>query len=150
MPDQPDTKPKGAERLPRGPIDPTLRAAHRAHRADDGEAFLPDPYAGTTRPREPLTEGASEAFGEEFIEGATTGGADVSFEANDEIADDEDGGPFLVLDTDEDVPSHPTGLEPDIADPSLDAAGAPDAAVPDVARDEPGAARPFRRGRPSP
>lgn len=97
-----DTKPKNAERLPEGPSDPTLRAARKAtRRPDDGEAFLPDPLAEGRHA--PLTEDEAEAFGEEYIASATAG-EPVNMEANDEVGDDEDGGPFLILDTEEDVP----------------------------------------------
>ncbi len=100
----PDTKPKNAERLPDGRVDPTIRHARKvAHRMDDGEAFLPDPSAEIGGRHTQLTEAEAEAFGEEFIAAATTG-EDVSADANDEVAEDEDGGPFLVLDTNEDEP----------------------------------------------
>jgi hypothetical protein len=143
----PDTKPKNAERFLDGPADPTLRAArHLAHRPDEGDAFLPDPSAHPDR-HAPLTGDAAEAFGEEFI-AAATGGEDVALEANDEIAEDEDGGPFLVLEADDDVPSRPFDDVPAAVDPSLDDETTPDAAPPDVRRDEP-TARPARRRRPS-
>ena len=103
--DTKDTKPKSAERRAEGPLDPTVRAARQAaRRPDDGQAFLPDPTVWPDR-HEPLTEDAAEAFGEEFIAAATGGGEDVATDALDEVAEDEDGGPFIVLSTDEDIPS---------------------------------------------
>lgn len=99
----PEPKPIKAARPPDGHADPTLRAVrHLAHRTDAGDAFLPDPSMQLD-PHAPLTSDVAESFGEEFIVGATSGGEDVALEANDEIADDEDGGPFLVLDGDGDV-----------------------------------------------
>jgi hypothetical protein len=144
----PDTKPKNAERFLDGPADPTLRAArHHAHRPDEGAAFLPDPSAHPDR-HAPLTADAAEAFGEEFI-ACATGGEDVALEANDEIAEDEDGGPFLVLEADDDdVHLGPFDDGFPAVDPSLDAETTPDAAPPDVQRDEP-TSRPTRRRRPS-
>lgn len=106
-----DTKPKNAERLNEGPLDPTLRAVRKAtRRPDDGEAFLPDPLAEGDR-HAPLTEDDAEAFGEEFIASATAGGEDVSAEANDEVVEEEDGGPFLILDADEELPDTEPELE---------------------------------------
>lgn len=105
--DTKDTKPKSAERLAEGPLDPTVRAARQvAHRPDDGQAFLPDPSTLPDR-HVRLTEDAAEAFGEEFVAAVTGGGEDVATDALDELAEDEDGGPFLVLATDEDFPSQP-------------------------------------------
>jgi hypothetical protein len=101
-----DTKPKNAERLSDGPLDPTVRAARKAHRRmDDGEAFLPDPQAqgASYNAASAVSDGEVEAFGEEFI-AAATAGEDIRPEANDEVSDDEDGGPFLVLDTNDDQP----------------------------------------------
>lgn len=106
-----DTKPKNAERLSDGPLDPTIRHARKvARRMDDGEAFLPDPLAEIGGRHTQLTEAQAEAFGEEFIAAATTG-EDVSADANDEVAEDEDGGPFLVLDTNEEEPVESEPLE---------------------------------------
>lgn len=99
-----DTNPKHAERIRDlgGPEDPTLRASRKAaKRADDGEAFLPDPYAEGGR-HAPLTEDDAESFGEEFIAAATTGEA-VAEDARDEVSEEEDGGPFLLLEPAEEV-----------------------------------------------
>lgn len=66
-----------------------------AHRPDDGEAFLPDP---TTRDRHnALADSDVESFAEEFIASATTGEPVVA-DAEDEVVEEEWGGPFLELD----------------------------------------------------
>ena len=66
-----------------------------AHRPDDGDAFLPDP---TTRDRHnALADSDVESFAEEFIASATAG-EPVEAEANDEVIEEEWGGPFLELD----------------------------------------------------
>lgn len=96
-----DNKPK---RPPRGPDiqrpeDPTIRAHRIAERPDDGEAFLPDP----TMPgvQGPVTD--AESFGEEFVASATTG-EPLHMDALDEVTEEEEGGPFLELDQDEEIP----------------------------------------------
>ena len=80
-----------------------------AHRPDDGDAFLPDP---TTRDRHnALADSDVEFFAEEFIASATAG-EPVEAEANDEVIEEEWGGPFLELDaeagqSDEVIPEPP-------------------------------------------
>lgn len=65
-----------------------------AHRADDGEAFLPDP---STRDRHnALADSDAESIAEEFIASATAGEPVVP-EAEDEVVEEEWGGPFLEL-----------------------------------------------------
>lgn len=87
----PDTKPRRAERLPDTRPDPTLRDARRnLHRSDDADAFLRDPLEDGV----PLVDPDS-SFAEEFIQSATTG-EPVEQEAEDEVTDDEDGGPYLI------------------------------------------------------
>lgn len=68
-----------------------------AHRPDDGEAFLPDP--STTRSHGALGGTDVESFAEEFIASATAG-EPVEMEAQDEVIEEEWGGPFLELDAD--------------------------------------------------
>jgi len=86
-----DTKPRRAERLPETRPDPTIRDLKRnLDRPDDADAFLPDP----TELDEPITD-PDASFAEEFIQSATTGET-VDEDARDEIADDEDGGPFII------------------------------------------------------
>ena len=63
-----------------------------AERHDDGEAFLPDP----TGKHNPLVATEGESFAEEFIASALAGEA-VEMEAQDEVVDEEWGGPFLEL-----------------------------------------------------
>jgi hypothetical protein len=65
-----------------------------AHRPDDGEAFLPDP---STRDRHnALADSDAESFAEEFIASATAG-EPVAPDAEDEVVEEEWGGPFLEL-----------------------------------------------------
>jgi hypothetical protein len=96
------------------PADPTLRARRKAmHRSDDGEAFLPDP----SRRGAHITATDAESFGEEFVASAT-GGEPVQSDAADEVVEEEEGGPFLELDSsaeaddvpeDKDATGHPGG-----------------------------------------
>jgi hypothetical protein len=80
--------------------DPTVRASRLAmKRPDDGEAFLPDPAHRGAH----ITANDAESFGEEFVASATAG-EPVQMEALDEVADDEEGGPFLELDANEEIP----------------------------------------------
>lgn len=70
-------------------------------RRDDGNAFIPD----TASAHKPMPADA-ESFAEEFI-GSATGGEPVGQAAEDEVTDDEEGGPFLVLDEDARLPPTP-------------------------------------------
>lgn len=93
MPDEIKPKPVTTELTK---DDPTVRARRQAmNRPDDGEAFLPDP----TRRGARITAGDAEWFGEEFVASATTG-EPLHMDANDEVVDEEEGGPFLELDMD--------------------------------------------------
>ncbi len=66
-----------------------------ARRPDDGTAFLPDP---TDRARHTVASmGDGESFGEEFLASATAG-EPVEMDAQDEVVEEEWGGPFLELD----------------------------------------------------
>jgi hypothetical protein len=101
MPD--DIKPRPMTELTKG--DAMVRARrHVMHRSDDGEAFLPDP----SRPGAHKTAGDAESFGEEFVASAT-GGEPLHMDALDEVVEEEEGGPFLLLDTEEDASS--VGIE---------------------------------------
>jgi hypothetical protein len=103
--DTKNTNPRHAElvRDPELREDPTIRAARKAKtRMDDGEAFLPDP----SRESRPIAADDGTSFGEEFIASATTG-EPLHMDAADEVADDEEGGPFLELEGEEDIPSAP-------------------------------------------
>ena len=97
MPD--DIKPKPAASPATTELtkdDPTVRARrHAMHRPDDADAFLPDP----TRRGAHITANDAESFGEEFVASATTG-EPVQMDANDEVVEEEEGGPFLELDAD--------------------------------------------------
>jgi hypothetical protein len=70
-------------------------------RADDGNAFLPDVASGGVGST--ASAGDAEFFGEEFI-GSATAGESQSETARDEVIDEEEGGPFLVLDEDGSLP----------------------------------------------
>ena len=63
-----------------------------AHRPDDGEAFLPDHI---DRPNS-LVQTDGEPFAEEFIQSALTG-EPVEMDAQDEVVEEEWGGPFVEL-----------------------------------------------------
>jgi hypothetical protein len=69
-----------------------------SHRSDEGDAFLPDP--ATTRRHNALVSTEGESFAEEFIASATAGEPAV-MEAQDEVVDEEWGGPFLELEAQE-------------------------------------------------
>jgi hypothetical protein len=74
----------------------------RTTRVDDGTAFLPDMVAD---PEPGTTSSAADAefFGEEYI-GAATTGQSQSQAASDEVVDEEEGGPFIVLGEDGSLP----------------------------------------------
>ena len=85
----------------------------RSRRPDDGEAFLPDATDATSAGKHnPLAGTDGESFAEEFITTATTG-EPVEMEAQDEVVEEEWGGPFLELepedegDSDEVIPEPP-------------------------------------------
>lgn len=67
----------------------------RNHRPDDGQAFLPDPTL--TNRHNALADTDVESFAEEFIASATAG-EPVEMDAQDEVVEEEWGGPFLELD----------------------------------------------------
>ena len=75
-------------------------------RQDDGNAFLPD----TTGQGIPLPAADAESFAEEFI-GSATLGEPVYETAHEEVADDEEGGPFIVLDDEGRLPPEPEEAE---------------------------------------
>lgn len=80
------------------PDDPTIRAFYnQSHRPDTGVAFIPDPENGT-----PISAQDAESFAEEFIATATTGEG-VEMDAIDEISDEEDGGPFLEIESEAEI-----------------------------------------------
>jgi len=85
---------------------PTGQAAREHRRAserpDDGNAFIPD----TTGQSKPLASADAESFAEEFI-GAATGAESVAEDAEDEVVDEEEGGPFIVLDDEARLPPEP-------------------------------------------
>lgn len=76
--------------------------SHRPSRPDDGNAFVPDNVGKL----QPLPASDAESFAEEFVASATACES-VSEEATDEVVDDEEGGPFLVLDDDAQLPPEP-------------------------------------------
>jgi hypothetical protein len=73
-----------------------MREARAAsHRPDDGTAFLPDPTGSPSYDVASMADG--ESFGEEFVASATAG-EPVEMDAQDEVVEEEWGGPFLELD----------------------------------------------------
>jgi hypothetical protein len=89
-------------------------ARANAHRPDDGAAFLPDATDATsTGQHNPLGGTDGESFAEEFIASAT-GGEPVEMDAQDEVVEEEWGGPFLELEAEEgdasEVIPEPPGL----------------------------------------
>ena len=77
-------------------------------RPDDGNAFLPD----TVGQGKPLPAADAESFAEEFI-GSATLGEPVYETAHEEVADDEEGGPFIVLDDEGKLPPEPEEPSPE-------------------------------------
>ena len=73
----------------------------RPGRSDDGNAFLPD--LASSEPGHTSSASDAEYFGEEYIGSATTGESQ-SETARDEVVDEEDGGPFIVLGEDGSLP----------------------------------------------
>jgi hypothetical protein len=71
-----------------------------ADRPDDGEAFLPDPQGRRGTEHGSLTATDGESFAEEFIASATAG-EPVEMDAQDEVVEEEWGGPFLELEPQE-------------------------------------------------
>ncbi len=71
-------------------------------RPDDGNAFVPDPSGQLL----PLRADDAESFAEEFVASAT-GGESVREDAMDQVVDDEEGGPFIVLDERAQLPKLP-------------------------------------------
>jgi hypothetical protein len=77
-------------------------------RPDGGDAFLPD----SDGKAEPLRASDAESFAEEFVASAL-GGESVRTDSGDEVVDDEEGGPFILLDEDGKLPSVPDEKDPD-------------------------------------
>ena len=73
----------------------------RPSRPDNGNAFLPDIV--DARPGITSAAGDAEFFGEEYIGAATTGESQAEA-ARDEVVDEEEGGPFIVLGEDGSLP----------------------------------------------
>jgi len=63
-------------------------------RPDDGKAFLPDTVSDGDHKLLPTD---AEEMAEEFMVSAT-GAESIHSDANDEVVDDEEGGPFIILD----------------------------------------------------
>jgi hypothetical protein len=68
-------------------------------RPDDGNAFVPD----TIGQLRPIDVPDAESAAEEFVASALMGES-VGEDARDEIVDDEEGGPFIVLDDEGQLP----------------------------------------------
>ncbi|HVJ89117.1 MAG TPA: hypothetical protein VM580_04885 [Labilithrix sp.] len=87
--------------------EPTEKTPERVpQRPDDGNAFVPDTIGQLT----PLPAADAEAFAQEFI-GSATGAESVREDALDEVVDEEDGGPFIDLDEDAQLPPLPEERE---------------------------------------
>ncbi len=86
--------------------DPTVRAARQRRRLDSGDAFLPDPTEGGAE-RYPKND--AEGFAEEYVASATTGES-VEMDAQDEVVEEEIGGPFV--DVEEEGANEPEPIEP--------------------------------------
>ena len=67
------------------------RPRDRWHRADDANAFLPDPDGGTAHTADDL----AEELAEEFLRSAT-GGDDPADQMLDQETPEECGGPFII------------------------------------------------------
>ncbi|MBX3260838.1 MAG: hypothetical protein KIS78_31005 [Labilithrix sp.] len=76
-------------------------------RPDDGNAFVPD----TIGQLRPIPAPDAEAFAEEFI-GSATHAESVREDAEDEVVDEEEGGPFIVLDDEARLPTEPEERKP--------------------------------------
>ena len=61
---------------------------------------------------EPLKAADAESFAEEFVASALRGES-VRADSGDEVVDDEEGGPFILLDDDARLPSVPEEKDPD-------------------------------------
>jgi hypothetical protein len=82
--------------------------APRSDRRDGGDAFVPD----TIGRHQALATDDAEAWAEEFVASALNGES-VGESARDEVVDDEEGGPFIVLDGDARLPTVPEEREPE-------------------------------------
>lgn len=82
--------------------------SRRVSRPDDGNAFLPDNLGKL----QPLPANDAESLAEEFVASATACES-VREDANDEVVDDEEGGPFLVLDDDAQLPPEREERDPE-------------------------------------
>lgn len=75
-------------------------ASERPTRSDDAHAFIPEVSDGNNL----SAKGADAEFmGEEYI-GSALAGESVAEDARDEVVDEEEGGPFLVLGEDGSLP----------------------------------------------
>jgi hypothetical protein len=77
-------------------------------RSDDAHAFLPDP----SETGEPLRETDGVSFAEEYVASALSGES-MNEDLRDEVAEDEEGGPFLVLDDEAQLPTDPEEENPE-------------------------------------
>ncbi|MCL2724765.1 MAG: hypothetical protein FWD69_10045 [Polyangiaceae bacterium] len=100
-------KPLFSVREPAMPADPTIRAWRKqAHRMDGADAFLPDPESGMR-----IKIDDAESVAQEFIATATTGES-VEMDAQDEVVDEEQGGPFIEIESEAELAET---LSPDMA-----------------------------------
>jgi hypothetical protein len=80
----------------------------RVPRPDDGNAFVPD----TTGTHEGIRAPDAESDAEEFVASALTG-EHIGEDSRDEVVDDEEGGPFIVLNDDGRLPTVPEERDPE-------------------------------------
>ncbi len=79
----------------------------RRRRLDDADAFVPDAVSE----RRPIPADDAESFAEEFIASALTG-EPVMQDAADEVVDEEQGGPFILLDDEAKLPHREDDEDP--------------------------------------
>lgn len=82
-----------------------MKPKRHSERPDGGNAFIPDMTDISSHGSHGMTAKAADAefFGEEFIGSATTGES-MSEDVRDEVGDEEDGGPYLLLGEDGSLP----------------------------------------------
>lgn len=86
----------------------------RSSRQDDGNAFLPDYARDGSGPRLRGSKTGNDAdfFAEELLTSATTA-EPVYEDASDEVVDEEEGGPFLLLDDEARLPKSTADIAAD-------------------------------------
>lgn len=78
--------------MPRSKQKPSPEPVRRKVRADDGDAFFPDPQGGPAHAR---GDALADELAEEFIRSATSG-EEQGEEGHEQVVDEELGGPFVL------------------------------------------------------